>query len=93
VATGLAALGDQPVGAPLQRAADLIVGADHDEHEDPGILEFGHQASISTERDDRGVDPLVDAHLDVAVTNERHQQVDGDCAVARLVAHPANRLA
>ena len=82
---------DQPVGPPPQRAADLLVGTDHHEHERTGAAKFGHQASIATERDDCGVDSLVDAYFDVATTDERHQQIDRDRAVADLIAHPANR--
>jgi hypothetical protein len=92
VPTRLAPLGDQPVGTPPKRAAHLVVGADHDEHENPSVPEFGHQALIAAERDDPDVDSLFDAHVDVAATNERHQQVDGDRPVAHLVAHPANRF-
>ena len=87
-----AALRDEPVGTPLHRSAHLIVRADHDKHEHPCRFQLLHQGALSTESDDRGVDSLFDAYLDVPAPDERHQQVDGHRTVAHAVTHLADGL-
>jgi hypothetical protein len=72
----LAALRDQPVGAADERPACLLIGAGHDEYEHAVLGEPSLQGPVHAESDDGHVDSRLDAHLDVAAADKRHQQVD-----------------
>ena len=70
----------------------LIARAHHDHHEDSGFCEPLYDRLVTTERDDRDIDPG-QAAVDVAAPKKRHQQVHRDRAVACALAQISYRLA
>lgn len=92
-AAGLAALGDQAVGAPTESGTGLRRGAHHHEDEDAGIAKVLYEPPLLAEGQDDAVDPGIHAHRDVRTTHEGQQQVYRNRAIRHPLAHPIDRRA
>ena len=90
VTTGLDTLRNQAVDAPRQGSRGFLHGADLGQDEGTYVLQRGDQRRGSAEKQDGHVNACGQAGGNVPFAHERHQQVDGDCALRGLRADTGN---